>query len=361
MSCQLFAVSRGRGARASTAASDQAVLAAAAYLTGRDRRLARAVGEHRVLTTGQLAAPGFASVITARHRLAVLTGLGVLRRFRPHREAGSAPPWHYLLGPVGAALLGAEDRDDKQWLSAVRADRQLALERSQRLAHIVGVNWFFAALAAHARVGGGGAELRLWLNETATTEWLPDRELDQAGVTFASATEPFDTSTSIGRMLVQLLGVFAEFERETIIDRVTAGMNAKAAKGKWPGGRLPYGYQRAPATHKLVPDPAQAPVVRDIFRLYTRDRLGTRAIAAQLNARGLRTRPGKPWSGHVIGLMLANPPTPTTSPATTSACPTPTSHSSAGRASRRPRGSPPAAQGSTSSGPRAPATTTSPA
>jgi DNA invertase Pin-like site-specific DNA recombinase len=62
-------------------------------------------------------------------------------------------------------------------------------------------------------------------------------ELDQAGVAFASATEPFDTSTSIGRMLVQLLGVFAEFERETIFDRVTAGMNAKAAKGKWPGGR----------------------------------------------------------------------------------------------------------------------------
>src|SRR6266702_538091 len=132
-------------------------------------------------------------------------------------------------------------------------------------------------------------------------------ELEEAGVAFASATEPFDTSTSIGRMLVQLLGVFAEFEREAIIDRVTAGMNAKAAKGKWPGGRLPYGYQRDPATSKLVPDPAQAPVVRDIFRLYTRNRLGTRAIAAELNARGLRTRPGKPWSGHVIGLMLANP------------------------------------------------------
>lgn len=43
-----------------------------------------------------------------------------------------------------------------------------------------------------------------------------------------SATEPFDTSTSIGRMLVQLLGVFAEFERETIIDRVINGMAAKA-------------------------------------------------------------------------------------------------------------------------------------
>ena len=55
-------------------------------------------------------------------------------------------------------------------------------------------------------------------------------ELDDAGVAFVSATEPFDTSTSIGRMLVQLLGVFAEFERETIIDRVTKGMAAKAAR-----------------------------------------------------------------------------------------------------------------------------------
>lgn len=147
------------------------MLSAAAYLTSRDRSLVRAVGEHRVLTTAQLAALGFGSVITARHRLTVLARIGVLRRFRPHREIGSAP-WHYLLGPVGAALLGAEDRDDKKWLTAVRADRQLALAHSQRLAHITGVNWFFTALAAHARQSGGGAELREWLNETATAAWL---------------------------------------------------------------------------------------------------------------------------------------------------------------------------------------------
>jgi site-specific DNA recombinase len=77
-------------------------------------------------------------------------------------------------------------------------------------------------------------------------------ELDHAGVAFTSATEPFDTSTSIGRMLVHLLGVFAEFERETVIDRVINGMNVKAAKGKWPGG-TPYGYHINPETQKLVP------------------------------------------------------------------------------------------------------------
>ncbi len=92
----------------------------------------------------------------------MLVRLGVLRRFRPHREAGSAP-WHYLLGPVGAVLLGAEDRDDRRWAPRVRADRQLALERSQRLSHLTGANWFFVALARRARSGAG--ELRMWLGE----------------------------------------------------------------------------------------------------------------------------------------------------------------------------------------------------
>jgi hypothetical protein len=82
------------------------VLAASSRLTARDRRLVRYVGEHRVLTTSQVAALGFGSVITARHRLTALVEIGALRRFRPHREVGSAP-WHYLLGPVGAALLGS--------------------------------------------------------------------------------------------------------------------------------------------------------------------------------------------------------------------------------------------------------------
>jgi site-specific DNA recombinase len=56
-------------------------------------------------------------------------------------------------------------------------------------------------------------------------------ELDQAGVAFRSATEPFDTSAPAGRMMVQMLGVFAEFERATLIERVVAGMEKKAAKG----------------------------------------------------------------------------------------------------------------------------------
>jgi hypothetical protein len=161
-----------RGAGAGRNDSEDRAVLAAAHLTERDRCLVRLVGEHRVLTTGQLCAIGFENIVTARHRLGVLARIGVLRRFRPHPETGSAP-WHYLLGPVGAALLGAEDRDEKKWVPQVRADRQLALERSQRLSHMTGWNWFFVALAAHARAGGG--ELREWLNEIQAASRYQDR------------------------------------------------------------------------------------------------------------------------------------------------------------------------------------------
>lgn len=103
------------------------------------------------------------------HRLSVLVRLGLLRRFRPHPPTGSAP-WHYVLGPLGAALLGVEDRDEKKWGPQARADRQLGLERSPRLGHMTGRNQFFVALAAHAREHGG--DLREWLNETQAAAQL---------------------------------------------------------------------------------------------------------------------------------------------------------------------------------------------
>jgi site-specific DNA recombinase len=131
-------------------------------------------------------------------------------------------------------------------------------------------------------------------------------DLDAAGVVFRSATEPFDTATAMGRMLVQMLGMFAQFEHDTIIDRVIAGMERKAAAGKWKGGRRPFGYQADAAASSLVPDPGEAAVVRLIFGTYTRDRLGARAIATLLNDRGHRTTTGGRWSAHQVLRVLSN-------------------------------------------------------
>ena len=131
-------------------------------------------------------------------------------------------------------------------------------------------------------------------------------ELDRAGVTFRSATEPFDTGTPAGRMMVQMLGVFAEFERATMIDRVVAGMERKAARGGWNGGLFPFGYQVDSSTGALKVHDEQALIVRQIFDLYLKKRMGSRAIAAWLNRCGHRTNYGKPWSHRTVLIVLRN-------------------------------------------------------
>lgn len=137
-------------------------------------------------------------------------------------------------------------------------------------------------------------------------------QLDSAGVAFRSATEPIDTSTATGRMLVQLLGVFAEFERATIIDRVVAGMERKAARGEWTAGRYPFGYTTPQRTkgddspNYLVVDESRAPLVPVIFDLYARKRMGAHATASWLNDNGHRTRRGALWSHTAVLDVLRN-------------------------------------------------------
>lgn len=131
-------------------------------------------------------------------------------------------------------------------------------------------------------------------------------DLDKAGVVFRSATEPFDTSTPAGRMMVQMLGVFAEFERATIIDRITAGMERKAARGEWQNGRRPHGYLVDKSTGHLIVNELEAPQVTDIFDLYARKRLGAAAIGTLLSDRGHRTQTGKPWNTRAVLTVLRN-------------------------------------------------------
>ncbi len=131
-------------------------------------------------------------------------------------------------------------------------------------------------------------------------------ELDKVGVAFRSATEPFDTSTPVGRMMLQLLSMFAQFERDLIVDRVTAGMEKKAEAGQWKGGYAPPGYMMDPVTHKLVVVESEAVIIRLIFDLYTKDRLGSHAIANELNERGYRTRSGGLWPFKRVLTILEN-------------------------------------------------------
>jgi hypothetical protein len=152
-----------RGERA--AGADRVALRVAdlaGRLTERDRQLCRLLWEHRVLTSHQFTQLAFHHLDTAEDRLRTLTRLGVLDRFRPRRDTGSAP-YHYVLGPLGAAMLAAEQQITVAELGYRRATT-LAVAHSRRLPEIVAVNGFFTALTAYAR-HHSSTELARWLSQ----------------------------------------------------------------------------------------------------------------------------------------------------------------------------------------------------
>jgi len=132
-------------------------------------------------------------------------------------------------------------------------------------------------------------------------------ELERHGVALRSATEPFDTFSPAGKMMLQMLGVFAEFERATIVERITAGMERAASQGRWVVGKVPYGYLRDKQTKLIHAHEPQADVVRRIFAMYVEGRMGAEAIAKTLNAEGHRTKNGQPFARPIVLSILANP------------------------------------------------------
>ena len=110
---------------------------------------------------------------------------------------------------------------------------------------------------------------------------------DQHMVSFVSVTQSFNTTSSMGRLTLNVLLSFAQFEREVIGERVRDKIAASKAKGIWVGGSVPLGY--AVANRKVVVVSEEAETVRLIFRQYLE--LGSIGeLAADLNRKGIRTR-----------------------------------------------------------------------
>src|SRR5690348_10731374 len=92
--------------------------------------------------------------------------------------------------------------------------------------------------------------------------------LDKRGATFVSVTQQFNTTTSIGRLTLNILRSFAQFEREIISERTRDKMSAARRKGKWIGGHPVLGYDIDSKAGKLVVNPEEAEQVGTIFGLY---------------------------------------------------------------------------------------------
>ena len=110
---------------------------------------------------------------------------------------------------------------------------------------------------------------------------------DARSISFVAVTQQFNTTTSMGRLTLNVLLSFAQFERELSSERVRDKIAASRRKGKWTGGTVPLGYDAK--DKKLVVNKAEAEVVRTIFRRYL-DLQSFSKLVADLDRRGIVTK-----------------------------------------------------------------------
>lgn len=130
------------------------------------------------------------------------------------------------------------------------------------------------------------------------------KHFESKKVKFLSVTQQIDTSTPAGRMTLNILMTFAQFEREMISDRVRDKVVASKKKGMWMGGCVPFGYRAE--NKRLVKDCVEAPVVREMFLLYIATG-STHEVAKTLNGKGCLNRKGGIWCGNALSKILVNP------------------------------------------------------
>jgi DNA invertase Pin-like site-specific DNA recombinase len=122
--------------------------------------------------------------------------------------------------------------------------------------------------------------------------------LDKAGASFVSVTQAFNTTTSMGRLTLNVLLSFAQFEREVTSERIRDKVAASKRKGMWMGGPVPLGYRLE--NRKLLIDETEAETVRLVFRRYL-ELSSVGALAAELTTAGIRTKVRQFSNGQSVG------------------------------------------------------------
>jgi site-specific DNA recombinase len=179
-----------------------------------------------------------------------------------------------------AGISGTKDLDERPQLAA-------ALEAAQAGAYRVLI---LPALDRLARKGSLG--LRLY------------DAFEESGIIIAAVKERLDTSTPAGRMMRTMFLALAELERDLIVERTTAGRNARGKRDGDKGGSVPYGYVRGSGGVEI--DPATAAVVRDIFQRRKRKQ-SLQTIATALNdAQIPPPKRGISWYPMSVGIILKN-------------------------------------------------------
>ncbi len=126
---------------------------------------------------------------------------------------------------------------------------------------------------------------------------------DRFGVSFSAVTQQINSATSMGRLMLNVLLSFAQFEREVTGERIRDKFAASKAKGIWMGGVVPMGYRVQ--DRKLLVVPQEAEVIRRVFRDYARSQCTT-DLVRDFMAEGLTTKRGIPFGKQAIYKILHN-------------------------------------------------------
>ncbi len=138
-------------------------------------------------------------------------------------------------------------------------------------------------------------------------------ELNKYNVEFASTTEKFDTSTPMGKAMLNIAMVFAQLERETIQMRVKHNYYERGKIGMYLGGQAPYGFIKVETkfdskkTYTLEPNPEQLPYLLQMYDFYANTNMSLSQISSWLNNKEIPAAEGGAWDSSKISRMLRNP------------------------------------------------------
>ncbi len=133
------------------------------------------------------------------------------------------------------------------------------------------------------------------------------------GVEFVSTQEAFDTGSPYGELIVKILAVFAEFERNSIIQRVSQAYEHRSSMGFYMGGRKPYGFELEPTvinnvkTKKLSPIPEEIEQIRYIYDAYAVEQVSLGRLLKNLVDNDIKPLSGGGWTTAKLSTIIKNP------------------------------------------------------
>ena len=133
------------------------------------------------------------------------------------------------------------------------------------------------------------------------------------GASFISCKEGFDSSTQLGRLLMMMLISFAQFERESIQQRVKDSYYSRGSKGFYMGGTIPYGFTKEKVvidginTSQLIANEEEAQILTELYERYALTDTSLGKLSKDLNQRGIKSSNGVSWDSGKISRILRNP------------------------------------------------------